>query len=282
MKVGGAAGRRDSGRARPPCRRNAMEFRVGGSRARRYNSPMQPKNLQALADRVVRAAEAALATQQYVSPIDVLVGVGWLDPGAEKRWRLGQIDCLERAVQANLSRISAAMKLFRSWAAGKGLNPSETRYVARTPQRSTLRFSRSGAPGIERAYRTHWVSPALSEKKRERLAEKASAEPELVAILPLKDWACHKCGGGGDFLMMEKAGPVCLSCAGLADLVFVPAGDALLTRRVKAKSARRAVVVRFSKARGRYERQGLLAEPQAAASARREVSEQRGEAPAPE
>jgi hypothetical protein len=242
---------------------------------------MQPKNLQALADRVVRAAEAALATQQYVSPIDVLVGVGWLDPGAEKRWRLGQIDCLERAVQANLSRISAAMKLFRSWATGKGLNPSETRYVARAPRRQTLRFSRSGEPGIERAYRTHWLSPALSEKKRERLAEKASAEPELVAILPLKDWACCKCGGG-DFLIMEKPGPSCLSCAGLADLVFVPAGDALLTGRVKAKSARRAVVVRFSKARGRYERQGLLAEPQAADSARREVDERRGEAPAPE
>jgi len=254
-----------------------MEFRLGGSAARRYKSSMQPKNLQALADRVVRAAEAALATQQYVSPIDVLVGVGWLDPGAEKRWRLGQIDCLERAVQANLSRISAATKLFRSWAAGKGLNPSDTRYVARTPQRSTLRFSRSGEPGIERAYRTHWLSPALSLEKRERLAEKASAEPELVAILPLKAGACCKCGGTGDFLIMEKPGPVCLSCAGLADLVFVPAGDALLTRRVKAKSARRAVVVRFSKARGRYERQGLLAEPQAAASARREVDEQKGE-----
>jgi hypothetical protein len=238
---------------------------------------MHRKNPRALADRVVRAAEAALATQQYVSAIDVLLGLGWLDPGAEKRWRLGQIDCLERAVQANLSRISAAMKLFRSWATGKGLNPSETRYVARTPRRRTLRFSRGGEAAIEQAYRTHWVSPALSEKKRERLAEKASAEPELVAILPLKAWACHKCGGAGDFLMMERPGPVCLSCAGLADLVFVPAGDALLTRRVKAKSARRAVVVRFSKTRGRYERQGLLAEPQAVESARREVEERRGE-----
>src|SRR5262245_61008485 len=33
------------------------------------------------------------------------------------------------------------------------------------------------------------------------------------------------------------------------DLEFLSAGDALLTRRVKAKSARRAVVVRFSKRR---------------------------------
>jgi hypothetical protein len=36
----------------------------------------------------------------------------------------------------------------------------------------------------------------------------------------------------------------------------------LLTRRAKAKSERHAVVVRFSKSRRRYERQGLLVEPQ--------------------
>ena len=169
------------------------------------------------------------------------------------------------------------MKLFRSWARAKDLSASETQYVARAPHRQTLRFSRSGDPAIERAYRTHWGSRALSEKKRERLAEKANAEPELVAILPLKAWACHKCGGSGDFLMMERPGPLCMRCAGLDDLVFVAAGDALLTRRVKAKSARRAVVARFSKSRGRYERQGLLAERQAVEAAQREVEERRGE-----
>jgi hypothetical protein len=36
--------------------------------------------------------------------------------------------------------------------------------------------------------------------------------------------------------------------------LVLSAGDALLTRRVKAKSARHAVVVRFSKSRRRYER----------------------------
>ena len=38
----------------------------------------------------------------------------------------------------------------------------------------TLRFSRSGDPTIEGLYRTHWVSRKLSEKKRGRLAEKAT------------------------------------------------------------------------------------------------------------
>jgi hypothetical protein len=51
---------------------------------------MNPKNRAALADRVAKAAEAALAERQFVSPIDVLVGIGWLDPGAVERWRRGR------------------------------------------------------------------------------------------------------------------------------------------------------------------------------------------------
>ena len=41
---------------------------------------MHPENRKALEARVVRAAEAALARHQYVSPIDVLTGMGLLAP----------------------------------------------------------------------------------------------------------------------------------------------------------------------------------------------------------
>jgi hypothetical protein len=235
---------------------------------------MNPKNRRALADRVVKAAEASLSAQGYVTPIDVLVGIGWLDPGAVQRWRRGQIDCLEEAVQTNLSRISEAMKLFRSWATGKTLFPSQTQHVARTPQRQALRFSRSGDPTIERLCRTHWVSRELSERKRERLAEKVSRAPDLVVIQPRNTaWTCHRCGGSGDLLVMENPGPACLRCVGLGDLEFLPTGDALLTRRAKAKSAKWAGVVRFSRTRRRYERQGLLVEVRALADAQRELEQ---------
>jgi len=240
---------------------------------------MNPKNRQRLADRVTRAAEASLAAQGYVAPLDVLLGIGWLDAGAVKRWRLGQIDSLERAVQTNLSRISEAMKLFRSWAQTKRLLASETEYVARAPHRQILRFSRSGHPTIERLYRTHWVSSALSERKRDRLIEKASRAPDLVVIQPLNtEWTCHRCGGAGSLLMMEPPGPACLRCVGLDDLEFLPAGDALLTRRAKANSARFAVVVRYSRSRHRYERRGLLVEGRALAHAQGEVAGREGEA----
>ncbi|HMI95090.1 MAG TPA: hypothetical protein VK479_01170, partial [Micropepsaceae bacterium] len=159
---------------------------------------MSRKNRVPLADRIARAAEAALAAQHFVSAIDILIGIGWLDAGAVERWRRGQVDCLEEAVQANPPRIAEAMRLFGSWAIAKGLFPSPTAYVGRTPDRPTLRFSRDGNPAIEEFYRTHWVSPELSEKKRERLAETASRDPELVVIQPLNtEWACHRCGGSG-------------------------------------------------------------------------------------
>ena len=160
------------------------------------------------------------------------------------------------------------MKLFRSWATKNGLFASETAYVARTPQRQPLVFSRSGNATIERLYRTHWVSPALSERRRDHLKEKVSRAPDLVVIQPLnRDWVCHRCGGTGELLMMEQPGPACLRCAGLDDLEFLPAGDAQLTRRAKAKSARFAVVVRFARSRDRYERRGLLVEGRALADA---------------
>lgn len=241
---------------------------------------MSRKNRVPLDDRVVKAAEAALAARHVVSAIDILVGIGWLDPEAVERWRRGQVDCLEAVVRTNLPRIAEAMRIFRAWATARGLFASSTAYVGRTSRRQTLRFSRSGNPAIEESYRTHWVSPELSEKKRERLAEKANHAPELVVIQPLKaEWTCHRCGGTDylqcgtnyNLLMMEPPGPACLRCVGLDDLEYLPAGDALLTRRAKAKSTRFAVVVRFSRTRRRYERQGLLVEPQVLADAQRDL-----------
>jgi hypothetical protein len=233
------------------------------------------KNRKNLAARVAKAAEASLASQDYVSPIDVLVRMGWLAPSAVDHWRQGRTDCLERVAQANLSRLSEAMKLLRSWVIGRGLLARETHYVARTPRRQTLRFSRSGEPNIERAYRTHWISPELSAKKRERLSQKASRPPDLVVIQLLNaGWTCHRCGGTGGLLVMEAGGLACLACAGLGDLEFLPAGDGLLTRRITARRARSAVVVRFSKARKRYERQGILVEAQILADVQREIGQQ--------
>lgn len=221
-----------------------------------------------LAERVEQAAEAALAAQGYVGPVDVLLRLGWLAPSHLDQWRQGRVECLERAVQASLGKQTTAMRTLQAWASRRGLRPSETRYVARTRDRRQLRFSVSARPEIERAYRTHWVSPDLSERKQARVAERESAAPDLVVIAALNPWTCAGCAcTDGDLLLMQDDAPLCLVCARLDHLVFLPAGDAGLTRRAHRASTLSAVVVRFSRSRKRYERQGLLVEPAALATA---------------
>jgi hypothetical protein len=70
---------------------------------------------------------------------------------------------------------------------------------------------------------------------------------------------------------MQPPGPCCLKCAGFDDLIYLPRGDAKLTKHAAKLSERRLVVVRFSRARKRYERQGLLIEPRALYEARKEL-----------
>ena len=89
-----------------------------------------------------------------------------------------------------------------------------------------------------------------------------------------RDSTCGECGeelGREAWITLEEnKGAVCLSCADLDELVFLPTGDAALTRRAKKHSTLSAVVLKFSRARGRYERQGLLVEEDALAQAESE------------
>jgi hypothetical protein len=104
-------------------------------------------------------------------------------------------------------------------------------------------------------------------------AERSSG---LVVIQPVRDWTCAECGGTGDLLRMDDAGPLCLSCADLDHLVFLPSGDAALTRRAAKVSNLSAVVVRWSRTRKRYERQGVLVEEPALAAAERQCMSDAG------
>ena len=71
---------------------------------------------------------------------------------------------------------------------------------------------------------------------------------------------------------MQRDQPLCLACADLDNLEFLPAGDTALSRRARKYSSLAAVVVRFSRARNRYERHGLLVTPDALARAEQECT----------
>ena len=95
-------------------------------------------------------------------------------------------------------------------------------------------------------------------------AEQAPSDSkDLVVFSIVRDSQCSECGAEiaqGSFLSMEAGQPLCMPCARLDDLEYLPSGDAALTRRAAKYSERTAVVVRFSRSRGRYERQGILVE----------------------
>lgn len=85
---------------------------------------------------------------------------------------------------------------------------------------------------------------------------------------------CSECGealGRNAWIALAgDRGALCLACADLDHLVFLPSGNVALTRRAGKYSGLAPVVLRWSRARKRYERQGLLVEEAALARAETE------------
>lgn len=89
---------------------------------------------------------------------------------------------------------------------------------------------------------------------------------DIVVFQVRRGTKCAECEGelfDGNLLRMEEDRPLCMDCADLGHLEFLAAGNTALTRRATKHSPLRAVVVRWSRARKRYERQGILVTPAA-------------------
>ncbi len=86
--------------------------------------------------------------------------------------------------------------------------------------------------------------------------------PDIQVFISNRDSTCDEChenlGHGAWITLNRERGALCLTCADLDHLSFLAAGDAALTRRAKKHSELTAVVLKWSRARKRYERQGLL------------------------
>lgn len=97
---------------------------------------------------------------------------------------------------------------------------------------------------------------------------------ELKVFITATNASCSECGeelGRGAWItLVENKGALCLSCADLEHLIFLPSGDAALTRRARKHSTLSAVVLKWSRARKRHERQGLLVQAQGLEQAEQE------------
>ncbi len=105
-------------------------------------------------------------------------------------------------------------------------------------------------------------------------------DQEIVVFFVRQDTRCAECGtelGSGSFLRLEKERALCLDCADLGHLEYLPRGNPAVTRRATKRSKLRAVVVQWSRSRKRYERQGILAEAEAIQRAEEESEADAGE-----
>ena len=183
------------------------------------------------------AAAEALARQGFVTPVDVCLSLGWLHASNVDDWRHGRADDLGDFLPVHGDKITELIVSLDSWARERGLKQTEAEYISATPNRRPLRFF-SGAPAaVEAVWRTRWVSRDLPAQKRERITKAQNSPPDLVVVQPVRDWTCAECKGTGDLLIMDDAGPLCLACADMDHLVFLPSGEAALTGGRKRPAA---------------------------------------------
>ena len=106
------------------------------------------------------------------------------------------------------------------------------------------------------------------------MASQRDGNDERKVFISHRESVCGECGedlGTNAWItLVGEKGAVCLACADLDHLLFLPSGDAALTRRARKYSTLSAVVLKWSRARKRYERQGLLVEATALENAEAE------------
>ena len=110
--------------------------------------------------KIERVVAGLLAKGNVVAPVEVLIGMGLLTREHLDDWRFGRVPYLERVIATNLTRLSRLLRILRIHAHDLNLKPSSTGYMryGKGPKQR-LRFSKTGDPGLEQAYATHFVWP---------------------------------------------------------------------------------------------------------------------------
>jgi hypothetical protein len=240
---------------------------------------MKGRGYGSFEERIVQAAEAVLKHNGSVGPLELFQQLGFLQPVHVEGWRKGNeyYTVLQEHIQVGPEKFHKTIHHFLEWVKQRGLRAVEASYTRQGIRGlEQLRVTPDGNPEEEKFYRTHYASAELTEKKAARLSEKLKRPPELVVFEKVSEEGnCSECGVEllkGQLLLKEKGKLLCLACADLDRLVFLRAGDAALSRRARKHSPLAAVVVRFSRARKRYERQGLLVSEAALAQAETECA----------
>lgn len=222
----------------------------------------QPTNLR---ERVRKGAEIVLKRDGSVGPLELLDQICLLEPACFQIWKTKNTTDwpIESKFLGSPEKLQNVFRLFQEWANELGLQTLAATYSRTTTRGAeSLPITVDNDPVRDTFFRTHFTSPELSQKKVERLKTKLAKPTELAVFLAQRDGrACAECATptrAGDFVLVEREADICLACADLDHLEFLPAGNATISRRAKKYSSLCAVVLEFNRRYKRYDRVGLL------------------------
>jgi len=114
----------------------------------------------------------------------------------------------------------------------------------------------------------------IEQRDRDHANHLRKKSDQITVFVNRDDARCEHCDGLIDtgWLTFHDGKASCLQCAGIGELEFLPSGDTALTRRASKLSSKRAIVLKWSRARKRYVRQGTLVEAQAIKEAQRQCA----------
>ena len=102
-------------------------------------------------------------------------------------------------------------------------------------------------------------------KKNKKTSKKESKD--IIVFVSSKETKCDDCAqliSKNEFIKLTRERKAyCMACSDLDHLIFLPSGDACISRRARKYSILNAIVMQWSKSRRRNERQGILAEEDA-------------------
>ena len=225
---------------------------------------MVPNKKQNLRERVAEVAEQCIGAEDAVGILDVFMGLGFLHPSHFEAWKKGMqyIPVLDDWIQCGEKKRNLATEYFLAWVHEQTLEPFEITYEKNVRQGTRpLRLTHGNDESCESLYRTKFRRAGLTVGQEERIEKKSNRIPDLLVYAHSRSESkCSECGSSleGELLYLENGNALCIDCADMAHLVFLPRGNATLTRRAKKFSSLSAIVLRFNRRRRRYERQGTL------------------------
>ena len=190
--------------------------------------------------------------------------LGWLCAPHFKLWqqRSPYYTYIEEHLQSTRERRIKALLDFKKWGEEHGLRQEAAEYYpsVREPHEQ-LQITPDNDPVMEPLYRLTFIDSSLSERKAAAVHKKLRKKPDLLVFVSYRDATCSECSREirtGNLVFMEGREVVCLSCADLDHLVFLPSGDVAMTRRAKKHSPLSAVVLKHNRRMRRQQRVGLL------------------------